>query len=68
MSKRKDICTALRLPMSYPNTYITNAKDGSILINHWYAQDNGVCLAISRRDARLLAKRINSHLDYSNKK
>jgi hypothetical protein len=60
--RRKNIMCALRLD-KYPNAYISNADRNSVNVSYWYEKNNGAGFVLSRRDARLLAKRINQFLD-----
>ena len=67
MRKKKDrenVLCALRLD-GYPNAFISNADRDSVNVMYWYKENNGAGFVISRKDARLLAKRLNQFLDYT---
>lgn len=54
----------LRYPLSgYPNAYVNTGQDDEIRVTYFLHENDAQTFFLSRRDARLLAKRINECLD-----
>jgi hypothetical protein len=54
----------LRAPVSeYPNAYVVTEPDDEIRVTYFEHKGNPATFFLSRKDARLLAKRINQCLD-----
>lgn len=52
-----------RIPPIYPNAYVLTAPNDEIRVSVFESEDDAVTFYMSRKDARLLAKRINQCLD-----
>ena len=60
---------SLRRPGVHPNAWVRTADFDLIAIQHYSSPgDPGAVLLLSRKDARLLAKRINQCLDGTKKR
>jgi len=50
-------------PTEYPNGYVLTSEDDEIRVTYFEHEQDAQTIWLSRKDARLLAKRINQCLD-----
>jgi hypothetical protein len=69
MNRAPNTSWFLRWPVSeYPNGYVLTTYEDEIRVTYFETPDEVATLFLSRKDARLLAKRINQCLDATAKR